>query len=160
VPPSDRLPDKAEHQRRFAALEFSQRRQVVKAVNQGRALEDRKLAILAVGMARRQQRFWKWAWVIAPAVGAVQLWFVPVEQVLVNLLVATIGLALLAGFWYRKARRAETLNLAVVDRRAAGSHTPRAGRDDGDDPDDGDDDAAPAPAPQPRPPRPRGRKRR
>lgn len=104
------VPDRAEHRRRFAALEVPERRAIIKAVNKGRAVETRRHAPLAVGVARQQQRFWRWAWVVGPVIGLVQLragW----QAALVNGLLGTLFLAALCWFWVTRARRAEEANL-------------------------------------------------
>jgi hypothetical protein len=104
------VPDRDEHRRRFAALDVSDRRAIIKAVNRGQAVESRKHAPLAVGVARQQQRFWRWAWVVGPVIGLVQLragW----QAALVNGLLGTMFLAALCWFWVTRARRAEAANL-------------------------------------------------
>lgn len=110
------IPDRAEHRRRFAALDTAQRRAIIKAVNRGRAVEQRRHAPLAVGVARQQQRFWQWAWVVGPIVGLVQLrsgW----QAALVNALLGTLILAGLCWFWVTRARRAEQANLERMGRK-------------------------------------------
>lgn len=105
-----RIPDRDEHRRRFASLETTDRRQIIRAVNKGRAVEKRKHAPLAVGVARQQQRFWKWAWVVGPVIGLIQLgagWQVAV----VNGVLGTLFLAGISWFWTRRAQRAEAANL-------------------------------------------------
>jgi hypothetical protein len=105
-----RVPDKHEHRRRFAALDVTERRSIIRAVNKGRAVEARKHAPLAVGVARQQQRFWRLAWVVGPVIGLVQLrggW----EVAVVNGVLGTLFLAMICFFWYRRASRAEEANL-------------------------------------------------
>jgi hypothetical protein len=117
-----KTPDRAEHQRRFMALDQADRRAVMRAVNRGKAVDNRKHAPLAVMVARRQQRFWKWSWLLGPALGAVQLLLVPVEVAAFNAGLATLGLAAFSVFWYRRAARAEQLNLELADgRRSSGA---------------------------------------
>lgn len=111
-----KIPDKAEHRRRFAALGFTERREIVRAVNHGRPVSKRKHAVLAVGLARRQQRLWRWGWVAGPLIGFAQVgagW----QVALTNTLIATAVLSLLARFWYVRAARAEAANLALADGR-------------------------------------------
>lgn len=130
-----RIPDRAEHQRRFAALDLRQRREVVRAVNRGRVLEDRRLAALAVGLAQRQQRFWRWAWLMGPAIGLVQLFFVPATAALINAGIGTVTLGLVSWWWYSRARKAEVGNRQVAEgtrqesghrRRRQAGHLPGA----------------------------------
>jgi Flp pilus assembly protein TadB len=121
------VPDRDEHRRRFAALDVSDRRAIIKAVNRGQAVETRKHAPLAVGVARQQQRFWRWAWVVGPVIGVVQLragW----QVALVNGLLGTLFLAALCWFWVTRARRAEEANL---ERMGKGGKTKPARADDG-----------------------------
>lgn len=174
-----KTPDRAEQQRRFMALDQADRRAVMRAVNRGKAVENRKHASLAVMVARRQQRFWKWSWLLGPVLGAVQLLLVPVEVAVFNAGLATFGLAAFSVFWYRRAARAEHLNLDLAEGRrstgggAAGSsrgHLPGQERRRTRRPPaaetPGSDDAAEAvahtdqPLPGQRPYRPRGQKRR
>jgi hypothetical protein len=175
-----KTPDRAEQQRRFMALDPAERRAVMKAVNRGQAVEVRKHAPLAVLVARRQQRFWKWSWLLGPILGAVQLLLVPVEVAVFHAGLATLGLAAFSVFWYRRAARAERLNLELADGRRrsgtssgrpAGGHLPGQERRGGRkaaavEPSDAGDaepsaDADPdQPLPGQRPYRPRGQKRR
>jgi hypothetical protein len=184
-----KLPDRDEQQRRFMALDPGQRRAIVKAVNRGKAVDVRAHAPLAVGVARRQQRFWRWAWLFGPVSLVIQLALVPIEQALVNAGIATIAIGLVSLFYFRRARQSEQLNLAIVEGRrapggdkrkggttAGGGHLPGAGgrqrstrdRDEhrtanpAPDAVAGDEGAAPPPPTVPgrSPYRPRGRKRR
>jgi len=165
---------------RFALLGRAERRAIIRAVNRGEAMPRRKDAELAIGVARRQQRFWSRAWLLGPAIALVQVLATPIGWV-EGLLLAAWGMLLLgmmAAWWWTRARRAELENLRVVGGRGAragasdgaeGSSPGRRGRLPGSRPREGDDtwtDDDPAdgtgrsgPA-QPRPPRPRGRKRR
>lgn len=111
-----KIPDKAEHQRRFTALDLRERRAIVRAVNRGQATEKRKHAVLAVGIARRQQRLWRWGWIAGPIIGLVQIgagW----QVALSNAILGTAVLGLIARFWYVRASRAEAANLAMADGR-------------------------------------------
>jgi hypothetical protein len=111
-----RVPDRDEHRRRFAALEVAERRSIIRAVNKGRAVEKRKHAPLAVGVARQQQRFWLWAWVVGPVIGLVQLragW----QAAVVNGVLGTVFLASICWFWLRRAKQAEVANLRRMGNR-------------------------------------------
>jgi hypothetical protein len=116
-----KTPDRADQQRRFMALDSTDRRAVMRAVNRGKVVENRKHAPLAVMVARRQQRFWKWSWLLGPVLGAVQLLLVPVEVAVFNAGLATLGLAAFSVFWYRRAARAERLNLDLAEGRRSSS---------------------------------------
>jgi hypothetical protein len=110
------IPDRDEHRRRFAALDFADRRAIVRAVNRGQLVEKRKHAPLAVVVARRQQRIWRWGWLAGPLIGLTQLgigW----EAAVVNAIIGTMLLGSLARFWYLRAARAEAANLALAEGR-------------------------------------------
>lgn len=165
---------------RFSMLDRQERRAIVRAVNRGEAMTKKRDAELAIGVARRQQRFWKRAWLLGPAIAVVQVLATPIGW-LEGLLLAAWGavlLGMMAAWWWTRARRAELLNLAMLGprgprgatgagigpsaaRRAPRSRLPggppRAARTAEDLAlEDLSDDATGAP----RPPRPRGRKRR
>ena len=109
--------ERRERQERFARLDAVERRAIVKAVNRGNPVENRKHAPLAVHIAQRQMRFWKWSWLIGPAVGLIQInqlgWFAAV----INALMASAFLGAMSAFFYLRARRAEEANLALSDRK-------------------------------------------
>jgi hypothetical protein len=111
-----RIPDKAEHRRRFAALSFPERRAIVRAVNRGHVVDKRKHAPLAVVIARRQKRLWRWGWLAGPLIGLSQIG-VGWNVALANGLLGTAVLMLIARFWYLRADRAEAANLAMADGR-------------------------------------------
>lgn len=113
-----KIPDKAEHQRQFAGLEVGDRRAIIRAVNRGKAVDERKLAPLAVGVARRQRKFWRVAWVLGPLVGLTTLFGdTDLMLALLNAGVATFALGLMSWFWYSRARRAEVRNLELSQSR-------------------------------------------
>lgn len=126
--------DRDTHRARWAALSFRERRRILRAVNRGRAVEDRRDAALAVGAARMQQRFWRWAWLLVIPVSLLSL-REGTEQFLTSL---ALGLGLVGGmswFFHRRARRAEEANLALLEQgRRSGhrrrEHLPRAGGSD------------------------------
>ena len=126
-----------DHRSAWAALDIKERRRILKAVNRGRAMEDRRDARLAIGAAQQQKRFWSKAWLLGPLVA---LFFLTqgVAVYAVNAAFATLVLGLMATFWYRRADRAEQRNREVTEgpKRAPkktktrngdtkGSHTPR-----------------------------------
>jgi hypothetical protein len=122
-----KIPDRDEHRRRFAALSFADRRAIVKAVNRGQLVEKRKHAPLAVVVARRQQRIWRWGWIAGPLIGLAQLG-VSVEAALINAVIGTLTLGGLARFWYLRAARAEAANLALAEGRKRDAQELIAGR--------------------------------
>ena len=182
--PRDGMPrvafTKADAQRlneRFALLDRAERRAIVRAVNRGVPMERRRDAELAIGVARRQQRFWSRAWLLGPAIAVIQVLVTPLGW-LEGLLLAAWGtmlLGMMAAWWWTRARRAEMENLRVVGgrggRTAEDPSTParRRSRLPGGAPraaaPDAQDGAAAEeedrrPDGSVRPPRPRGRKRR
>lgn len=114
-----KIPDRDEYRRRWAKLDGGERRQIVKAVNRGQAVDDPRKAALAVQTARGQQRFWAKAWWFGPIASLFALtqgWAVYV----VNAVLATALLVLMSWFWLRRARRAEEANAAVAAGRKKG----------------------------------------
>lgn len=163
---------------RFALLDRGERRAIIRAVNRGVPMERRRDAELAIGVARRQQRFWSRAWLLGPLVAVVQSLITPIGLVYGLLLAAwgTMLLGMMAAWWWTRARRAELENLRVVGGRLArsdgGDRPERTGsarrsrlpggpatrdvRGSGEDGEAAEDRTGTTP----RPPRPRGRKRR
>ena len=145
---------------RFLALPRTERRAVMRAVNRGRAVDDRRHAPLAVGVAQRQQRFWRAAWLMGPTIALAQgaLTDLPPEQVLLLAAWGTLVLGAMAWWWWSRARRAELANLAASGgRRAVGPVRRGTAIQDAAD---GAEDGQPEGGTSPRPARPRGRKRR
>ncbi|MFP4634986.1 MAG: hypothetical protein ACLFRD_03920, partial [Nitriliruptoraceae bacterium] len=127
-----RIPDKRENQRRFAELDPQHRRAIVRAVNRGEPVGVRKHAALAVGLAERQQRFWRLAWLMGPALGVVQAFAVDPMVGLINGLMATFGIAVVSWWFYTRARRAEQLNRQIAEgRKAPGPRPKPSGGSDG-----------------------------
>jgi hypothetical protein len=121
-----RVPDPDTQRRQFAELPVSSRRQVMRAVNRGRAVDDRRLAGHAVVVARRQQRLWRWVWVVGPVIGLTQIglgW----QAVVAAVLLSTITMGLMSRFWWGRARAAEAANLALTGsgKRRRSGHTPK-----------------------------------
>lgn len=108
-----KIPDPEEHRRRFNALSFAERRAIIRAVNRGRMVDARKHAPLAVVIARRQQRIWRWAWVLGPALGLFYL-TVSWQVALINGAFSGLVLAMIARIWFLRAQRAEAANLALA----------------------------------------------
>jgi hypothetical protein len=146
---------------RLMRLPRQDRRAVVRAVNRGRAVPDRRQAELAIAVAQRQQRFWRVAWLLAPVIAVVQgvVTDLPPEQVVLLAAWGASVLGAMAWWWWSRARRAELVNAVAAASRpgaaARRTHLPggRALRGDGPA-------GAAEGSPSVRPPRPRGRKRR
>lgn len=113
-----RIPDKDEFRRIWDGLEFSDRRVVMRAVARGQPLRKRSFARLAVLRARQQQTYWRWAWLLAPAVA---LFAIPQGWAVVAVQAALLTL-LMGGFarwrWLRAAA-AEKANLDRLDGRVS-----------------------------------------
>jgi hypothetical protein len=157
-----RLPDRREQQQRFQALDFAERRAIVKAVNRGRAVESRRHAPIAVGVALRQIRFWKWAWLFGPAVGAAQVFVTDLQTALANGLLGGLIIATMGWYLISRAKRAIAANMELTEgrtgRKGSDGHLARSKGTSsgtsaaGSDANDG--------SVTPRPPAPRGKKRR
>lgn len=114
------IDDPQVHRQQWGRLDPMDRRRIMRAVNRGQALDRRKEAALAVGVARQQQRFWRKVWLAGPLIALLQ-WNAGWLAVVIN---AVIGLAVVGGmalFWLRRARRAEQANLERVGRSGDGS---------------------------------------
>lgn len=103
----------------FSRLDRGQRRSILRAVNRGQALPDKRSAELAVGIARRQQRFWRRAWLLGPIIAVIQASFTPigVQETLLLAAWGTLLLGMMAFWWWSRARRAEELNVAYLVQR-------------------------------------------
>ena len=117
-----RIPDQDEFARLWSQLPTSDRRRILRAVNRGEMMERRKEAALAVVMARRQQRFWRWAWLVGPVLAIPLGTLLGIEGLGRQVAYALFGAAVLLAmsiFYVRRARRAEELNAdhAVHGRR-------------------------------------------
>jgi hypothetical protein len=104
---------------RFMSLDRSQRRAIMRAVNRGQLVEDRRHADLAIGVARRQQRFWRFAWLLGPTIALAQAALSPIglQEGLLLAAWGTMILGSMAWWWYSRAARAELLNAELVRRR-------------------------------------------
>ena len=118
-----RTPDKRENQRRFAELDPAQRRAVIKAVNRGQPVAVRKHAPMAVALAQRQKRFWKYSWLLGPALAILQATTVGIEVGLINGGVVTLGLIGASWWFWSRASRAEALNRDIAEGRKAPART-------------------------------------
>ncbi len=116
---------------RFSLLSRTERRAIVRAVNRGETMQKRRDAELAVGVARRQQRFWSRAWLLGPAIAIVQVLIIPTITWREGILLAVWGsllLGMMAAWWWTRARRAEMLNLEKLGPRGLGSGARETGR--------------------------------
>ena len=111
--------DAARINQAFIRLDRTERRAILRAVNRGVAVERRKDAEIAVGVARRQQRFWKRAWLIGPSIAIVQALVTPIglREGIILAVWGTSVLGIMAAWWFTRARRAEILNLELAPRR-------------------------------------------
>jgi hypothetical protein len=118
---------------RFALLDRTERRAIMRAVNRGEAMTRKRDAELAVGVARRQQRFWSRAWVLGPSIAFVQVLVTPIGWTEGLLLAAwgTVLLGMMAAWWWTRARRAELRNLEVLGPRRPSAAAGGVGGDSG-----------------------------
>ncbi len=107
-----KVPSPEEHTRLWAKLPFADRRRILRSVNRGEGLENRKEARIGVGVARQQLRYWRWAWLFGPAMGLIRIpdWIaVAITALLGGLLMGALSL------WrIRRAQRAEQANLERI----------------------------------------------
>lgn len=118
--PKSKVPDSAEFRRRWQQLDRAGRKRVRRSVNRGQACERRDEAGLAVVIARQQRIAWLVTWPVVTVL--VGLTAIP-EGLLaagVAMVLAVLVYAPFALFFRRRARRAEELNRAAVERRASG----------------------------------------
>lgn len=92
-------------------LSISDRRRISRAVNKGVALDDEVEAQLAVMTARRQAKFWSWAWAVGPAISLLQFGTKELMVVLLTAGMSAVATGLLSIWFLRKARAAEEVNL-------------------------------------------------
>jgi len=109
-----RIPDPDEFARQWALVDGADRRRILRAVNRGEQLDDRRDAALAVVLARRQQRFWRVAWLLGPVVALLVALLIDLDggwvQLVANGLLGA-GVLMAMSVWYsRRAKRAEESN--------------------------------------------------
>ncbi len=108
-----RIPDQDEFARLWSQVSTRDRRRILRAVNKGQVLDSRKEAALAVVMARRQQRFWRFAWLFGPILAVPLANVMGIEGLDRQVAYALLGAAVLLAmsvFYTRRARRAEQGN--------------------------------------------------
>lgn len=121
-----KIPEGSEYRQQWGRLDSATRRRIVRAVNKGEVLESRKEAALAVATARRQQRFWKKAWMLGP-LAALLVIGQGIVPYLANALLSTAIIGLMAFFWSRRAERAAAANLEAASGKKGGKRRPTAG---------------------------------
>lgn len=107
------LPDTAEHTRLWGALSFAERRAFLRQVRRGQAAPTRKEARVAVGVARQQQKYWRFAWLFGPAI-ALLLSGRSTSDLVLSALLGTLAMGGLSWHSFRRARRAEQANLELL----------------------------------------------
>ena len=109
-----RIPDQDEFARLWSQVPMGDRRRILRAVNKGHMLDRRREAALAVVLARRQQRFWRFAWLLGPLIAIPIAVLMPTVEGLGQIIAYGVlgGAVLLAmsTFYTRRAKRAEELN--------------------------------------------------
>lgn len=112
--------DRAEWQRRWSAMSFGERRQITRVVSRGLPGEDVAAAQMALPLAERQTRFWRWAWLLGtfPAVTAfftdVQPGLSRTTQVLGNLAFGLLLMGILSAWKHRNAKRSAAANSVLL----------------------------------------------
>lgn len=104
-----KVPSREEHTRLWAGMAFAERRRILRSVNKGHGLENRRDARVGVGVARQQQRYWRWAWIFGPLMGLVRVpaW----TEVATTALLGAALMGALSVWRIRRAQRAERENL-------------------------------------------------
>lgn len=106
----------------WSQVPVADRRRILRAVNRGQVLQSRREAAMAVVMARRQQRFWRFAWLLGPVLAVPLAFLLGIEGAADITAYALLGggiLLTMSVFYVRRARRAERGNTerAVHGRR-------------------------------------------
>ena len=118
-------PDGSDGSKSFASLDRAQRREITRAVNRGKAVTDRRLARTAVAFSARQQRFWRYAWLIGPALGALQFLSLEPVPALINALIGS-GMLIAASVWFtRKAKQSQAACMALLNTRKGNPNGPK-----------------------------------
>lgn len=104
-----RIPSREEHAQLWAKLAPADRRRIMRSVTRGQGLTNRREARLGVGVARQQQRYWRYAWLIGPAMGLIQL--PDPVGVAITALLGILTMGGLSVFRIRRATAAEAANL-------------------------------------------------
>lgn len=118
-------PDGSDGYKAYAALDRTQRREIARAVSRGKAVTNRKLARTAIAFAARQQRFWRYAWLIGPALGALQFLSLDPIPALINALIGS-AMLLSASVWFtRKAARSKVACSELLATRKGNPNGPK-----------------------------------
>ncbi len=117
MPKPHEIPEGQAFRDAWAKLDKDARRRVRRAINRGRPVDTRKEARVAVAMARSQLRFWRWGWMVGPLVVFALTFAQGIEVAVFNTAIVTVVVAGMALFFRRRAQRAESRNLEVVERR-------------------------------------------
>lgn len=112
------LGDDAAYGAAWSATPFADRRRITRAVNRGEVLDDGVEAQLAVMTSRRQVAFWRWGWLIGPAVTLLQAGS-DLAVFFATMAMTTAATGGLSWFFLRRARRAIVLNLPLAEKSAA-----------------------------------------
>lgn len=112
-----KIPTPQEHASLWSKLDVTDRRRILKAVRRGEALTNRREARVAIGVARQQQRYWRWIWLLGPAVGLALIpqW----TAVALNAVLGALLMGFLSVHRIRKARACEAANLERLGVRPA-----------------------------------------
>lgn len=105
------LPDSAEHNRLWKAMDMADRRAILKQIRRGEPAPNKKQARVAVGIARQQQRYWRWAWLFGPAIAVLFAG----RGILELVLSATMGTVVMGALSYRSLAKAKQAEAASLD---------------------------------------------
>lgn len=133
---AQKIPEGQAYRDAWAALDRDARRRVRRAVNRGRAVDNRAEARVAVALARSQRNFWRWGWIVGP--GIVLAFTIREEWpvILANVGLVGVVVGVMSFYFNRRSRRAEAVNLAIVERRKGGKAT-KESQPDAQSPPDG-----------------------
>lgn len=114
-----KIPDSAEFRQRWQRLDRAGRKRVRRSVNRGRSCERRDEAALAVVVARQQKVAWLVTWPLVTVLVGLTAIGRGLVAVLATMTLTLVIYAPFAVFFHRRARRAEELNRAAVERRGS-----------------------------------------
>lgn len=108
-----KLLSREDYQARWVAASFSDRRRIMRSVSRGTQAASVSDAQLVVPSARRQQTFWRWAWLMGAVPGLTVLGEGP-QVFVANLLMGLFLMGALSVWKFSRAKRAEQANLALL----------------------------------------------
>lgn len=113
----------------WAATSFGDRRRITRAITRGEVLEDGVEAQLAVMTARRQITFWRWGWLIGPALTLLQ-YGTETLVFIITMIMSGMATGGLSWFFLRRARHSIAVNIDLAEhaaKKAAAKSSGKAG---------------------------------